>query len=168
MSAIGSADRFHSRLLRFAVIALLAAGATASDCSFRASTDGAIVGPDDDGPARELDFRVRAFDGDVDALPVPVARGGLGRITVEGGFAAPCRSLASDLEAALSVQGRDVTLRVEWRRPAGGCPAALELFEYEAVIDDLSAGTYRVRVEHPGAADVGFPEPAFRGEVEVR
>lgn len=155
------------RHLRAGVVVLLAAAATASDCSFRASTDGAIVGPDDGPPRERLDFRVRPFDGDPDALPVPVARGGIGRISVSGGFATPCRALASDLVARVSVQGTDLTLQVEWPRPPGPCATALDLFEYEAVIDDLSAGTYRVRVVHEGAADVGFPEPPFEGSVEV-
>lgn len=144
-----------SRFIRASGVALLVTVA--------AACGGGLSGPD--GVAS---FSASPFSGGIDSLPRPEAAGLEGAIRFTGGFATPCLAQPSQLSARAEKSGDRITLTVGWERPDGACATAIGLFRYEARVEGLPAGEYRVRVLHDGSADVGFPDPPLRATVRVR
>lgn len=152
-------------VVRVALAVALAIATGAETCRIRSVSD---FDERDRFGDEEVEFRVRPFPGRIAELPLPDADGGFGSLSVEGGFATPCRSSSRDLEADVDVDFGDVDVRVRWDPPPGPCAAAVDLFRYEVEIENLRPGLYDVRVDHDGDAAVGFPDPVFRGRVRVR
>ncbi|HEV2147958.1 MAG TPA: hypothetical protein VGR37_11200 [Longimicrobiaceae bacterium] len=74
------------------------------------------------------------------------ARGEAGRIVVAGRMETPdpCRRITGTAERS----GSEVTVRLEARRVGEMCTDVIAAFAYDATVQGLPAGTYRLRVVH--------------------
>jgi hypothetical protein len=91
-----------------------------------------------------LDFDLRLMRPGSDAVPEPAARGESGRIVVRGAIATavPCY----DIGASATLEGWTATLDVAVSRRAEACITVGAVFAYDAVLRNVPAGTYTVRI----------------------
>jgi hypothetical protein len=101
---------------------------------------------DSTGPDLLLSFSAERFAGPGPSPPTTVEAGD-GRITVQGTLNTPCLASASEVVGEADRSGSSLELRVGWV-PAGDCIAGVDAFVYEAVLGNLSAGVYQLRVLH--------------------
>lgn len=71
-----------------------------------------------------------------------------GTITVRRRFDAPCITVPETVGADAEQNGTELTLRVRWTSPTSACANAITRFFYEAVLGELSSGTYTLRILH--------------------
>lgn len=114
---------------------------------------------------KPLDFRYRLLSQGHPVATRVTAQGGAGRITVHGelGTPNPCQALT----ATQSGSGRDLVLRVVARPKGEMCVATLGGYAYDAALEGLRPGTYRVRVTHQLPA-TGTPAPRMVLDRTVR
>ncbi|HEV2147959.1 MAG TPA: hypothetical protein VGR37_11205 [Longimicrobiaceae bacterium] len=102
-----------------------------------------------------LDFDARSTSGEgrpaaltsaSSSSPEVQVQGGAKRIVVRGRIRTP--NPCQNVSAVLVPLGRDLRLDVTARRTGDGCPDVIGTFTYQAVVDGLPAGRYRVRVRH--------------------
>jgi hypothetical protein len=91
-----------------------------------------------------LDFDLRLVRPGSDAVPEAAARGESGRIVVRGaiGTAVPCH----DVGASATLDGRTATLEVAVTRRDEQCTMVPAVFAMDAVLRDVPAGTYTMRI----------------------
>jgi hypothetical protein len=118
---------------------------------------------DSTGPDLELSFTRDRFDG-VGPSPSTTAEGGVGKITVQGSLATPCLSSPSEVMAEAERNGSELELRVGWI-PSGTCVPGVDVFVFEAVLSNLSSGSYQLRVLHVLTGHGAYV--ALEEEVEV-
>ncbi len=92
--------------------------------------------------------------------------GGSGSILVQTTINTPVPCYT--LQSVATRDGTNITLRVVARRRPIGCIADAGWFEYQAVLEQLPPGTYRVRLihEYPDARD-RWSGPVLEGPVTV-
>jgi hypothetical protein len=108
-----------------------------------------------------LQFAVRALDPGQSGESV-VAEAGQGRIAVRATLSAPdpCRALSGELDRS----GQHLTLRVSVRpNDAHACVQVIGRFGYDAAIEGLAPGRYRLQVVHTYPA-TGWPTRAVLDE----
>jgi hypothetical protein len=119
-------------ILRFATLAALAWAPLS--CS------------DSTGPDLLVSFTAQRFAGPGPSPPTTVQAGD-GRITVQGTLSTPCLASVSEVVGEADRSGSELELRVGWV-PTVDCVAGVDVFVYEAVLGNLSAGVYQLRVLH--------------------
>lgn len=103
------------------------------------------------------------------AAPAPAgttAAGEAGRIVVHGRIETPdpCRRIT----AAATRRGAELTLRVEAHREGDVCAQVIAAFAYDAVVQGLAPGTYRLRVLHAYPGSGWDAQTALEESVTVR
>lgn len=71
-----------------------------------------------------------------------------GTITVRRRFDAPCVTVPETLGAEAEQNGTELTLVVRWSSPTNACANAITELFYEAVLGEVSSGTYTLRILH--------------------
>lgn len=97
----------------------------------------------DSGLAR---FTVERDSEAPDDPPVVTATVVGGAVTIRGSATTSCVNYG--LEADGDRAGQEVRVRIRWRR-SGTCATVFGKFRYQAELEPLTAGTYRIRVEQP-------------------
>ncbi|HSJ07920.1 MAG TPA: hypothetical protein VK936_14550 [Longimicrobiales bacterium] len=130
--------RIMSRIAPLAIAGVVAAGCAEPAGPVAVVRDAQVVA------ALAVDFDLHLVRPGSDAVPEPSARGESGRIVARGaiGTAVPCH----DIGASATLQGRTATLEVAVIRRDEACIMVPAVFAFDAVLRDVPAGTYTMRI----------------------
>jgi hypothetical protein len=150
--------------------ALLLACAACTAAGTPAPADGAGSQTPGDTVRVEVTARqVEPAPAEQPAPPAPTgvsARGEAGRIVVTGRMETPdpCRRVAGTAQRS----GAEVTLRMEAHREGEMCTQVISAFAYDAAVQGLPAGTYRLRVVHAYPGTGWETQTVLEESVQVR